>query len=251
MSLFQSGNHAAGVACAAQMLGVKAIIVMPSDAPAVKMENTQQYGAEIVLYDRYKEDREEIAAAIAADKGCIVVPSYDDVHIIAGQGTTGLEIAQDLKAQNLVPHQILVNCGGGGLSSGLFTAVKNDFPKTQAIIVEPENFDEFGTSLEKGERVAVESGHTSVCDAILTTLPGLHTYAILKSLGAYGVSVSDDQAMDTVAYAAKTLKLVGEPGGVVSLAAILNGKVECRDKISVCIISGGNIDPKMLADILV
>ncbi|GHF26192.1 serine/threonine dehydratase [Kordiimonas sediminis] len=247
---FSSGNHAAGVACAANMLGVSATIVMPTDSPAVKLENTKKYGAKIVLYDRYKEDRIAIAAKIGEETGATVVPSFDDVHIMAGQGTAGLEVAEDLKELGINPDQVLINCGGGGLASGFFTGVKDSFPQADTYVVEPTGFDDFGRSLESGKREKVDPDARSICDAILTDQPGALTFDVIRQLGAKGLVVSDEDALRTVSYAAKTLKLIGEPGGVVSLAALLTGKIDAKDKVSVCIISGGNIDPDMLSKAL-
>jgi threonine dehydratase len=243
---FSSGNHAQGVAKAASMLGVPAVIVMPSDAPQIKIENTRAYGSDVRLYDRFKENREDIARAIADEKGAVVVPSFDDPYIMAGQGTAGLEIAEDLQALDIIPDQILINCGGGGLSSGSFTALKQYFPDVPAYTVEPEDFDDTKRSLETGKRQSIDPEARSVCDALLSDMPGKLPFAILDAFQVKGLTVSDEEAMQTVGYAARTLKLVGEPGGVVSLAAILLGKLDVRDKVSVCVISGGNIDPVML-----
>jgi threonine dehydratase len=243
---FSSGNHAQGVAKAASLLGVKATIVMPEDAPKIKVDNTCAFGGNVRHYDRFKEDREAIARQIADDTGAIVVPSYNDVHIMAGQGTVGLEIAEDMHELGVTPDQVLINCGGGGLSSGSFTALKHHFPTVAGYIVEPDDFDDTKRSLDAGERKFIDPNARSICDALLSDSPGPLTFSVLKALGIQGVSVSDEEVRETVSYAATILKLVGEPGGVVSLAAILTGKIDVRDKVSVCIISGGNIDPSML-----
>jgi threonine dehydratase len=247
---FSSGNHSQGIALAARMLGIKATIVMPKDAPKLKVEGTRGYGAEVVFYDRYTEVREEVAARVAGDSGVVLVPPYNDPAIMAGQGTIGLEIAQDLRALGLTPDQTLMNCGGGGLSSGVFTALCDVFPKMAAYAVEPEDYDDVKRSLECGKILEVDFGARSICDALLTPSAGSLTFPILRDLGVEGLTISDDEARAGVAYAAKTLKQVGEPGGVASFAAVLAGKVKTKDKVTVCIISGGNIDPSMLVECL-
>lgn len=247
---FSSGNHAQGIALAARMLGIKATIVMPEDAPQLKVDGTRSYGAEVVFYDRYNEDREEVAARLAGDSGVVVVPPYNNEYIMAGQGTAGLEIAEDLTQMGLVPDQVLINCGGGGLASGAFTALHEAFPGMDGYAVEPEAFDDVKRSLESGNIEQVDFGARSICDALLTPSPGELTFPILKGLGVKGITVSDDEARVGVAFAANSLKQVAEPGGVVSLAALLAGKVDTKGKITVCIISGGNIDPAMLQECL-
>jgi len=245
---FSSGNHAQGIALAARMLGIKATIVMPKDAPRLKVEATQAYGADTVFYDRYTEDRELVAQTVAGDSGMTLVPPYNDRFVMAGQGTAGLEIAEDLKALGLVPDQALLNCGGGGLASGVFTALYEAFPQIQGYAVEPEDFDDVKRSLETGVIQEVDFGARSICDALLTPSAGSLTFPILQGLGIKGLTVSDDEARRAVGFTANKLKLVGEPGGVVSLAAALTGKIETKDKVTVCIISGGNIDPEMLGE---
>ncbi|MCJ9430287.1 threonine ammonia-lyase [Kordiimonas marina] len=247
---FSSGNHAQGVARAAQMLGIKATIVMPHDAPPLKVERTRGFGAEVVIYDRYKEDREAVARSVASDSGAVIVPPFNNEYVMAGQGTAGLEIAEDLNALGVVPDQVLVNCGGGGLASGIFTAMYHHFPEVQGYAVEPETMDDVKRSLETGTRQVIDPDARSICDALLTQSPGELTFSVLQHLGIKGLTVSDDDALKTVGYAARELKLVGEPGGVVSLAALLSGKMSGRDKVSVCIISGGNIDPALLKQCL-
>ncbi len=247
---FSSGNHAQGIALAAKILGIKATIVMPEDAPTLKVEGTRNYGAEVVFYNRYTEVREDVAAHVAGDSGVILVPPYNDSQIMAGQGTIGLEIAHDLKALGLSADQVLLNCGGGGLASGAFTALYDAFPQMQGYVVEPDDFDDVKRSLEIGEIQDVDFGARSICDALLTPSAGSLTFPILKGLGIKGLTVSDDEARTGVEYALNTLKQVGEPGGVVSLAAILAGKIDSKDKVSVCIISGGNIDPMMMKECL-
>lgn len=245
---FSSGNHAQGVARAAQLLGIHATIVMPKDAPPLKLEATRSCGAEVVLYDRYTEDREQVALAVAGDSGAVVVPPYDDPFIMAGQGTSALEVVEDLTALGLTPDQALINCGGGGLAAGSFMVYHDAYPDIQGYAVEPDEFDDVKRSLESGTIQSVGFDARSICDALLTPSAGKRTFPILMDNGVKGLSVSDDQARAAVSFAAKNMKLIGEPGGVVSLAAILNGMVDTKGKITVCIISGGNIDPEMLAD---
>lgn len=247
---FSSGNHAQGVARAAQLLGVSATIVMPEDAPTLKLEATRGYGAEVVLYDRYKEDREEVARRVAGDSGVIVVPPYNDPHIMAGQGTSALEAAEDLKALGLTPDQALVCCGGGGLASGSFTVYGDMFPGMQGYAVEPEEFDDVKRSLETGEIQSVDFGARSICDALLTPSPGHLTFPVLQKNDVKGLTISDDEARAAVGFAARFLKLVAEPGGAAALAAVLAGKIETAGKTTVCIISGGNINPALLRECL-
>ncbi|WP_262696398.1 threonine ammonia-lyase [Kordiimonas aquimaris] len=245
---FSSGNHAQGVARAAQLLGIKATIIMPEDAPALKLAATKGYGADVVTYDRYTEDREEVAATTAGDSGVVIVPPYNDPFIMAGQGTAGLETVQDLRKIGLTPDQALVNCGGGGLASGFYTAMYDAFPNLNGYVVEPEEFDDVKRSLETGDIQTIDFNARSICDALLTPSPGKLTFPIIKDKGVTGITVSDDEARAAVSFAARHMKLTGEPGGIVSLAAILAGKVETAGKITVCIISGGNVDPQMHTD---
>ncbi|WP_417463470.1 threonine ammonia-lyase [Kordiimonas sp.] len=244
---FSSGNHAQGVAKAAQMLGIKATIVMPNDAPKLKLANTRSYGAEVVLYDRYNEDREEVAKRVVGDSGATVVPPYNDPYIMAGQGTVGLEVAQDLEQMGLKPDQALVNCGGGGLASGTFVALKHHFPAMDGYVVEPQAFDDVCRSLNTGSIQTVDFGARSVCDALLTPSAGELTFPILQSNAIKGLTVSDDEALDAVRYAAITLKMVVEPGGAAALAALMNGRVAAKGRTTVIVLSGGNIEPEMLA----
>lgn len=248
---FSSGNHAQGVASAAKLLGMPATIVMPADAPALKMAKTKAYGATVVTYDRYTECRIEKAENIAAKTGAVVVPSYDDVFIMAGQGTVGLEMAEDCMDMGISPDQALICCGGGGLSSGSFTALKDAFPKLDGYVVEPSNgYDETGRSLDKGEIEQADVTKKSLCDALMTQSPGQMPFAVLKELGIKGLSVSDEEAMQAVAFAARDLKLTVEPGGAVAVAAVLSGKLNLAGKTTLVVISGGNIDPALQAQAL-
>ncbi len=247
---FSSGNHAQGVAHAAQLLGIRATIVMPADAPTLKLANTRGYGADVVLYDRYNEDREAVARRVVGHSGATVVPPYNDPFIMAGQGTVGLEIAEDLNTLDVKPDQALACCGGGGLTSGMMLALKHHFPDMQGYAVEPEAFDDVCRSLGSGTIETVDFGARSVCDALLTPSAGDLTFPIIAGLGLRGLAISDEEALDAVAFAAIRLKLVAEPGGAAGLAALLSGKLDCRSKTTVIIISGGNIEPGMLQECL-
>jgi threonine dehydratase len=242
---FSSGNHAQGVAAAAGILGMPATIVMPSDAPTIKIANTRALGAEVVLYDRKRESREEIADRLAKEKGAAVVPSFDDPFIIAGQGTAGLEIARQARAFGAELDCVLVPCSGGGLSSGVALALKNESRKMRVYTVEPEGFDGARLSLEAGTRMAAKGGET-IADALMSTAPGLLTFAVLKSCGAGGVAVGDAALMGAVSYAARNLKLVVEPGGAAALGAVLSGAFDAKNKSVAIVVSGGNIDQTML-----
>ena len=239
---FSSGNHAQGVAIAARRLGIGAIIVMPSDAPSLKVEGTRAQGAEIVFFDRATESREEIAARIASENGSIVVPSYDDPHIVAGQGTVGLEILEQLaEAGASPPARILVNCGGGGLTSGIALAC----PDADVVPVEPEGWDDMLRSLELGEIVPVgPNPPPTLCDAIQTLKVSPITFGILSARGARGLAVTEEETKAAVRWAWWEHKLVVEPGAAVSLAALLAGKAKIEPE-TVVLLSGGNIDPEL------
>jgi threonine dehydratase len=241
---FSSGNHAQGVALAAKRLGIAATIVMPSDAPAVKRDATLAAGAEIVAYDRATESREAIGARLAAEKGCVLVPSFDDVDVIEGQGSVGVEIADQLGG---TPDQVLVPCGGGGLSAGIALAL----PESRIVTVEPAGWDDMPRSIEAGEPVPVEEpAPPTRCDALQTKLVSPLTVGALREAGAYGVSVTESEIESAMAFAARHLRLVVEPGGAVALAALLVGKVEPVTERTVVVVSGGNVDPALYADIL-
>lgn len=237
---YSSGNHAQGVAAAAKLLGMPALIVMPQDAPAVKVARTRGHGAEVVFYDRYTEDRTAIAAAIAAKRGAVIVPPYDDPYIVAGQGTAGLEAADDLAAMGVVADMALVCCGGGGLASGF--AVGSGLP---VVAVEPEGYDDVVRSLAAGRILPVENPGPTICDALQTLEMSRLTFGILRKHGARGVFVTEPQVRAAVAFAFRELKLVVEPGGAVALAAALAGVVEVRGKTAVVVLSGGNVETAM------
>jgi threonine dehydratase len=240
---FSSGNHARGVAIAARRLGMRAIIVMPADAPHVKVEGTRAEGAEIVFYDRRAESREEIAAKIAGENGATIVPSFDDVAIIAGQGTAGLEIVEQLGRS---PARIVIPCGGGGLASGIALAVQD----TEIVVVEPEAWDDMAISLDRGEIVPVASdAPPTFCDAIMTPRVSPITLRILSDRNARAASVTDAEVADAIRFAWGRHDLVVEPGAAVGLAALLAGKIPPMED-TVVILSGGNVDPALHARII-
>jgi threonine dehydratase len=247
---FSSGNHAQGVAAAAKLMGMKATIVMPADAPLIKRENTKNLGAEVVLYDRDKEDREEIGRRICGERGATLVPPYDHPHVIAGQGTIGFEICDDLQKLGLAPDIVLSPASGGGLIAGVSLAVKERCPQARVIAVEPEGFDDTGRSLKSGKREKNTRMSGSICDALLTAEPGVITFEINRRLLDGAVTVSDDEVRKTIAFAARKLGLKVEPGGIVALAALLFGKADVKGKNVVLVLSGGNIDPAIYAQAL-
>jgi threonine dehydratase len=240
---FSSGNHAQGVARAAKMLGIPAAIVMPADAPAVKVAGTRALGAEIIPYDRHTESRERIAAKLAAERGAVLVPSFDDVDVIEGQGTTGLDILRQL---GRVPARIIVPCGGGGLSAGIALAL----PDTEIFVAEPEGWDDMGRSLAGGTIVEVPADAPfTACDALQTKRVADITFGSLKAAGARGVSVSEAEHRVAMRFA-YDLGLVVEPGGSVALATLLAGKLPDDDVETVVVCSGSNVDPAQFAAVL-
>lgn len=247
---YSSGNHAQGVARAAQMFGVPATIIMPRDAPAMKQRNTAEYGATIVLYDRHGESREEIGRQIAAEQGLTLVKPYDDPLIMAGQGTSGLECAQQCAALGAVPDVALAPTGGGGLMAGFSTAMKAAFPDLQLFAVEPDGYDDMARSLQSGTRVANMATPASICDAIMTPEPGELTFPVNRRTLTGGLTVSDGEVRKAMADAFAELKIVIEPGGCVALAAVLSGRLPVAGRTVVVVASGGNVDPALFADIL-
>src|SRR5689334_4020954 len=227
---FSSGNHAQGVAASAKLLNMQATIVMPSDAPALKRERTKSYGAEVVLYDRDREDREAIAGEIAARSGATIVPPYDDAYVIAGQGTAGREIAEDMAARGVTPDIVVAPASGGGLIAGVATAVKARFPQAQLVVAEPDGYDDHALSLRLGHREAHPAHERTICDALMAAMPGKITFAINSRLLSGGVTASDAEVAAAVAFAYRELKLVVEPGGAVGLAALLAGHIDVRGK---------------------
>lgn len=247
---FSSGNHAQGVAAAAALLGIPAVIVMPRDAPASKLARTAALGAEIVLFDRSRDDREAIAHEIAAQRRAEIVPPYDDPMIIAGQGTTGREIVDDLAALGVAPDTVIVNASGGGLVAGIALAVKAHAPDTQIYTAEPAGFDDHARSFRSGERERNAQMTGSICDALMSPTPGRLTFEINKALVGQGVSASEAEVKRAVAFAFHELKLVVEPGGAVALAALLAGKIDVTGKVAVAVLSGGNVDADLFAQLV-
>ncbi|HEX5182917.1 MAG TPA: threonine/serine dehydratase [Allosphingosinicella sp.] len=241
---FSSGNHAQGVAIAARRLGIPATIVMPADAPAVKRDATLAAGAEVVAYDRATESREEIGARLAREKGAVLVPSFDDVDVIEGQGSAGVEIGEQLGGS---PDKVLVPCGGGGLSAGIALAL----PEAQIVTVEPAGWDDMARSIAAGRPVpVVEPAPPTRCDALQTKLVSPLTVAALRAEGARGIAVTEEEIERAMAFAARHLRLVAEPGGAVALAALLAGKAGPVSERTIVVISGGNVDPLLYARIL-
>jgi threonine dehydratase len=244
---FSSGNHAQGVAYAARLHGVAATIVMPSDAPALKIANTRALGAEVVLYDRATEDRDRIGAALAADRGLTLVKPFDEPQVIAGQGTTGLEIAGQAADLGIEQAEVLVCCGGGGLTSGIALALEARAPGLRPRPVEPEGFDDVARSLASGriERNARVSG--GLCDAVITPAPGEITFPIMHRLCGPGLVVRDDETLRAMAHAFQRLKLVLEPGGAIALAAALFRGADIKGDTVIAVLSGGNVDAAVFA----
>jgi threonine dehydratase len=241
---FSSGNHAQGVARAARALGIAATIVMPADAPAVKVAGTREAGAEIVFFDRATESREEIGARLAAEKGATLVPSFDDVDVIEGQGSVGVEIEAQLGAP---PPLVIVPCGGGGLSSGIALAL----PDSRLIVIEPEGWDDMGRSLSLGRIVPVEEpAPPTRCDALQTKLVSRLTFGALRDADARALAVSEEEVAAAMRFAFGNLRIVAEPGGAVALAALISGKAGEVPDGSVVVVSGGNVDPLVYAEIL-
>ncbi|MEM1048031.1 MAG: threonine/serine dehydratase [Pseudomonadota bacterium] len=241
-----SGNHAQGVAEAARMMGIDATIVMPADAPFSKRQRTERSGATVIDYDREADDREAIARDLCARTGATFVHPYNDPAVIAGQGTCGLEICEALEAAGSVPDAVLVCCGGGGLTAGVTLAVKHAFPDCACYCVEPEDFDDTTRSLASGQRETNVRSGGSVCDAVLAPQPGPLSFAINRQTLAGGLVVTDQEALDAVAFAFRELKIVVEPGGAVALAALLARKLDVTGKTVAAVLSGGNIDDAMM-----
>ncbi len=240
---YSSGNHAQGVAAAAQLLGMPATIVMPADAPAIKVANTRFYGAEIVPYDRYRESREEIAQRIATERGAETLPPYDDARVIAGQGTIGLEIGEEAQNQSLAIDMLIAPCSGGGLVTGCALGLSATQPNASIYAAEPVQLDDLRRSLEAGERVANDPAARSICDALLAPTPGEITFALAQRLLAGSIAVSDDEVRRAMATAFSAYKLVLEPGGAAAFAAVLSGTFPVAGKTVAIVASGGNVDP--------
>jgi threonine dehydratase len=247
---FSSGNHAQGVAAAAKILDMPATIVMPADSPLLKRERTKSFGAEVVLYDRARDDREAIARNIAGKSGATMVPPYDDPKVIAGQGTVGREICEDLAALGVTPDIVVAPVSGGGLIAGVATAVKSRFPRAMVMSAEPDAFDDHARSLRAGKREAHGAEGRTICDALMAAIPGEITFSINGKLLSNGVTATDEEVRQAVAFAYRELKLVVEPGGVVGLAALLAGRIEARGKTVVIVLSGGNVDSELYSRLI-
>jgi threonine dehydratase len=247
---FSSGNHAQGVAAAARLLGMTATIVMPRDAPAIKVAGTRAWGAEIVFYDRHGEDRETIAAGLAAAGGATLLPPYDDARVIAGQGTVGLELAAQAASLGARLDAVVVPCSGGGLVGGIALALAAASPGTAVYAAEPAGLDDLARSLAAGSRVANDPGARSICDALLAPTPGILTFAIARRLLGGSLAVSDDAVMDAMTVAFADYKLVAEPSGAAALAAVLSGALAIAGRTVAVVLSGGNVDRAAFARVL-
>jgi threonine dehydratase len=247
---FSSGNHAQGVAAAAKLLGMPATIVMPADAPAAKRRRTEALGAELVPYDRDKEDRAAIGERIARERGATLVPPFDDPLVIAGQGTIGAEIVEDLAALGLSPEIVMVGASGGGLAAGIALGVKSKVPSADFYAVEPEGFDDTLRSFASGRRESNARMSGTICDALMTGTPGELTFPITRALIGKGFTVTDEEVAYALRYGFEELKLVAEPGGAVSLAALLAGKGEVKGRVVVVILSGANVDAELFAKLI-
>lgn len=245
-----SGNHAQGVAHAATLCGMPSVIVMPSDAPRLKIERTRAFGAEVVTYDRATEDRDAIAHRICDERRAAFVHPFDDFHVIAGQGTAGLELMQQARAMGATPDAVLACCSGGGLATGVSIAVKAANPAAEIYVVEPAGFDDFARSLTSGRREKNASSTGSICDALMAPSPGELTFALAQQNGLKALEVTDEEARNAMRFAFRELKLVVEPGGAVALAAILSGKLPVKGRTVAAILSGGNVDPADFARII-
>lgn len=248
---YSSGNHAQGIALAAGQMGTSAVIVMPQDAPRMKIENTRALGGEVVLYDRASgEDRDEIGTKIAQARGLTLIKPFDEPEVIAGQGTVGLEIAEQANEIGIGNADVIVCCGGGGLSAGIALALEAQAPHLRMRPAEPKHFDDVARSLAMGAIQSNAAPSGSLCDAIVTQRPGDLTFPILKRLAGPGLVVSDDEALHAMALIFSRLKLVAEPGGAVALAAALFRKDDIKGGDVIVTISGGNVDKEVFQDAL-
>jgi threonine dehydratase len=247
---YSSGNHAQGVAAAATMLGLPSWIIMPADAPAIKIARTKEFGATVVPYDRYKDDREALGVELQKKYGATLVRPYDDPDILCGQGTVGLEIAAQCSAIGVVPDAVIVCCGGGGLVSGTALALSGALPSVPVYSAEPADFDETKRSLVSGKRESNSPDARSICDALLAPTPGELTFALNRTLLKGGLAVTDDEVRSAMRTVFVEFKLVVEPGGAVAIASVLSGKLPITGKTIIAVASGGNVDPLMYAQII-
>ncbi|HEY9747035.1 MAG TPA: threonine/serine dehydratase, partial [Oculatellaceae cyanobacterium] len=245
---YSSGNHAQAVACAAQQFGCSAWIVMPKDAPTIKIRNTQEYGATVIQYDRRTQSREAIAESVAQEFGCTVIPPFDHPHIIAGQGTVALEFIQQLHELGVTPHAFLAPISGGGLMAGCALAFKALSPETRLYAVEPEGYDDLYQSLQAGTHRSITPSQPSICDALLLPRTGKLTFPILQSSLSGGLTVTDQEIQQAMRFAFEHLKLVVEPGGAAALAALLSGRLDCQGKPVGIVLSGANVDDARFAE---
>jgi threonine dehydratase len=239
---FSSGNHAQGVALASKILSIPAVIVMPKDAPQLKIDNTRSFGAEIIFYDRASENREKISQQLAKERNATLVPSYDDPYIIAGQGTVGLEIVKQVSEMGAHLDVLISPCGGGGLISGTALAFSREFPLVEIYSAEPEGFDDTLRSLAAGERLPIVGNPSTFCDSLMLPIPGEITFPINMELLKGGFAIKDIDTARAMAMAFQFLKIVLEPGGAIALAAVINGSFDCKNKTVCVICSGGNVD---------
>jgi threonine dehydratase len=248
---FSSGNHGQATAAVAHLLGMPALIAMPEDAPAIKVESTRRWGAEVVFFERHTTDRNALSARLATERGATVIPPFDHPDVIAGQGTVALELTEDARAAGLTLDALAVSTGGGGLIGGCALAMEAKAPGAEIWAVEPEGWDDTRRSLEAGRRVANEGTGSSVCDSLLTQQPGVLTFAINRTRLSGGVAVTEAEVFRAMRFAFEHLKVVAEPGGAVALAAVLAGKVSARGRVVGVVISGGNVDPALFTRALV
>ncbi len=245
-----SGNHAQGVAAAAMICGMSAAVVMPRDAPELKVARTRRYGAEVIAYDRETEDRDAIARALCAERNAAFIPPFDHADVIAGQGTVGLELMQQAEALGVTPDVVIAPAAGGGLVTGIALAVRHLGPATEVYSAEPAGFDDLARSLASGRRERNAQLSGSICDALLVATPGELTFEIGRQTLAGGVAVTDEEVRAAMRFAFAELKLVVEPGGAAALAAVLSGKLPVFGRTVVCVLSGGNVDPALFAEII-
>ena len=241
-----SGNHAQGIAEAARLLNVPATIIMPFDAPKIKVERTRRSGATVLFYDRAKEDRDEVTNAKAEELGAVLIHPYNNPYVMAGQGTCALEAVEFFNANDIELDRVFACTGGGGLSAGIALVMQERFSKARFHTVEPEGFDDYSRSLVSGERVENATTVGSICDAIITPTPGELGFSILKDYASQGLVISDEEALRAVAFAFNELKVVVEPGGAAALAALLSNKIDIQGETALLTLSGGNIDPEMM-----